>query len=190
MGRTGVPLRFAAQQRGPQAQTWGCACASGPAVGLTGRRGCDRAPRLSPLGPQATRRWTRARQTPRACVNCSVASATLRLIVLTETPSRAASSAIRQAMRSGEDALALPTGSWRVGASSPRPARLWGRSAVRRAVAPTLVESEIVQIPAETGPPRAAAGRSMPKCDARHSAAGGGMIKSVWPREKLQETAE
>ena len=105
MGRTGVPLRFAAQQRGPQAQTWGCACASGPAVGLTGRRGCDRAPRLSPLGPQATRRWTRARQTPRACVNCSVASATLRLIVLTETPSRAASSAIRQAMRSGEDAL-------------------------------------------------------------------------------------
>jgi hypothetical protein len=105
VGRTGVPLRFAAQQRGPQAQTWGCARASGPVVGRTGRGGRDRAPRLSPLGSYATRRWTRARQTPRACVNCSVASATLRLIALTETPSGAASSAIRQVTRSGENAL-------------------------------------------------------------------------------------
>ena len=41
MGRTGVPLRFAAQQRGPQAQTWGCARASGPVIGAPSRRSAD-----------------------------------------------------------------------------------------------------------------------------------------------------
>ena len=69
-------------------------------------------------------------------------------------------------------------------------ARLGLLSAVRHAAAPTVAESEIVEMLAETGPARAGAGRSTPKCDVRHSAAGGGMIKSAWPREKLQETAE
>jgi hypothetical protein len=41
IGRTGVPFRFAAQQRGPQAQTWGvrtCVWACSGADGATGVR--------------------------------------------------------------------------------------------------------------------------------------------------------